>query len=158
NIQVSNGRLDNVLSHSYLDNSNYNIQLQDMEGIPLAEESVRYEIISPIGKNLKRERLKTDDQGQLSTPFKDDYAKSKLFISFSNRAEAQLKKIFKLPEATVLKNSIQFFPEGGNLLIGNINKIAIKTLKDRKSTRLNSSHVKISYAVFCLKKKKKYNT
>src|SRR5690606_42153002 len=28
---------------------------------------------------------------------------------------------------------------------------------DRKSTRLNSSHVKISYAVFCLKKKKKFN-
>src|SRR5690606_39383066 len=27
------------------------------------------------------------------------------------------------------------------------------TLEDRKSTRLNSSHVKISYAVFCLKKK-----
>src|SRR5690606_28854003 len=27
------------------------------------------------------------------------------------------------------------------------------TTKDRKSTRLNSSHVKISYAVFCLKKK-----
>src|SRR5690606_41797513 len=27
-------------------------------------------------------------------------------------------------------------------------------VKDRKSTRLNSSHVKISYAVFCLKKKK----
>src|SRR5437868_11735470 len=29
--------------------------------------------------------------------------------------------------------------------------------KDRKSTRLNSSHVSISYAVFCLKKKKKLN-
>src|SRR5207249_6245102 len=28
---------------------------------------------------------------------------------------------------------------------------------DRKSTRLNSSHVSISYAVFCLKKKKKNN-
>src|SRR5690606_41299089 len=27
--------------------------------------------------------------------------------------------------------------------------------EDRKSTRLNSSHVKISYAVFCLKKKRK---
>src|SRR5690606_12835173 len=27
-------------------------------------------------------------------------------------------------------------------------------ISDRKSTRLNSSHVKISYAVFCLKKKK----
>src|SRR5690606_41526667 len=29
-----------------------------------------------------------------------------------------------------------------------------RALVDRKSTRLNSSHVKISYAVFCLKKKK----
>src|SRR3712207_9016539 len=29
------------------------------------------------------------------------------------------------------------------------------SLRDRKSTRLNSSHANISYAVFCLKKKKK---
>src|SRR2546430_13354328 len=29
--------------------------------------------------------------------------------------------------------------------------------EDRKSTRLNSSHSQISYAVFCLKKKKKYS-
>ena len=32
-----------------------------------------------------------------------------------------------------------------------------KTVLDRKSTRLNSSHWPISYAVFCLKKKKKKN-
>src|SRR2546430_17682078 len=31
----------------------------------------------------------------------------------------------------------------------------LETLRDRKSTRLNSSHSQISYAVFCLKKKKK---
>src|SRR3712207_7934991 len=31
-------------------------------------------------------------------------------------------------------------------------------VEDRKSTRLNSSHANISYAVFCLKKKKKYTT
>src|SRR5690349_22047932 len=31
----------------------------------------------------------------------------------------------------------------------------VKSSQDRKSTRLNSSHVEISYAVFCLKKKKK---
>src|SRR5438874_10678819 len=30
---------------------------------------------------------------------------------------------------------------------------AMRTFRDRKSTRLNSSHVEISYAVFCLKKK-----
>src|SRR3712207_7728153 len=31
---------------------------------------------------------------------------------------------------------------------------ALRPLRDRKSTRLNSSHANISYAVFCLKKKK----
>src|SRR3989442_11016525 len=34
-----------------------------------------------------------------------------------------------------------------------VEKLDIARLKDRKSTRLNSSHVRISYAVFCLKKK-----
>src|SRR5437773_11250250 len=34
---------------------------------------------------------------------------------------------------------------------------APELLADRKSTRLNSSHITISYAVFCLKKKKKKN-
>src|SRR2546430_16124826 len=32
---------------------------------------------------------------------------------------------------------------------------ALERMRDRKSTRLNSSHSQISYAVFCLKKKKK---
>src|SRR5207249_7963626 len=34
---------------------------------------------------------------------------------------------------------------------------ALASKADRKSTRLNSSHVSISYAVFCLKKKNKHN-
>src|SRR5260221_7279701 len=34
-------------------------------------------------------------------------------------------------------------------------KVPILLITDRKSTRLNSSHTVISYAVFCLKKKKK---
>src|SRR5438874_6485987 len=36
--------------------------------------------------------------------------------------------------------------------------VQFTTNQDRKSTRLNSSHVEISYAVFCLKKKKKKHT
>src|SRR5438132_3077249 len=36
-------------------------------------------------------------------------------------------------------------------------RIAYPRQRDRKSTRLNSSHTVISYAVFCLKKKKKKN-
>src|SRR3712207_7804530 len=34
-------------------------------------------------------------------------------------------------------------------------RLAVSDTQDRKSTRLNSSHANISYAVFCLKKKKK---
>src|SRR2546430_10242883 len=43
-----------------------------------------------------------------------------------------------------------------NTLRGNVNWMAAR--QDRKSTRLNSSHSQISYAVFCLKKKKQQST
>src|SRR5690606_42089381 len=51
-------------------------------------------------------------------------------------------------------------PSGDGMSSGLDNRAAAgpqrskKASQDRKSTRLNSSHVKISYAVFCLKKKK----
>src|SRR5436309_2625640 len=48
-----------------------------------------------------------------------------------------------------------FFSEtGASYILGHADVSAL----DRKSTRLNSSHVKISYAVFCLKKKKTIDT
>src|SRR5699024_12480091 len=40
-------------------------------------------------------------------------------------------------------------------ILGGRYRRRLSQLGDRKSTRLNSSHVSISYAVFCLKKKKK---
>src|SRR5437868_8027543 len=45
--------------------------------------------------------------------------------------------------------------DGETLYIADACNHRIDVFKDRKSTRLNSSHVSISYAVFCLKKKKK---
>src|SRR2546422_4727586 len=41
---------------------------------------------------------------------------------------------------------------------GHAQQAGLGDLPDRKSTRLNSSHGYISYAVFCLKKKKKHTT
>src|SRR5436309_9720160 len=41
----------------------------------------------------------------------------------------------------------------GNVLFNAAQGVVVEENIDRKSTRLNSSHVKISYAVFCLKKK-----
>src|SRR2546427_6368748 len=39
-----------------------------------------------------------------------------------------------------------------------LGRLHLPECRDRKSTRLNSSHSQISYAVFCLKKKKKNTT
>src|SRR2546428_13713244 len=44
-------------------------------------------------------------------------------------------------------------PELGRSFVQLVAKLAIAHNEDRKSTRLNSSHDQISYAVFCLKKK-----
>lgn len=129
NIQISNGRSDNVFTRSQLDNGEYSIELEDIQGEPLAEENVRYEIISSAGKSLKRGRVKTDARGRVAIPFREEYAEAKLSIRFSNHAKAPVEKIFKLPKAPVLANSIQFFPEGGNLLVGSINKVAVKSVK-----------------------------
>src|SRR5690625_7033704 len=54
----------------------------------------------------------------------------------------------------------QQIPGFGGVFINDSDQLSIYLTdpagqKDRKSTRLNSSHVAISYAVFCLKKKKK---
>src|SRR5699024_11772517 len=51
-----------------------------------------------------------------------------------------------------LKSKHLLLLKAGHILLNNFDRIVLS--KDRKSTRLNSSHVSISYAVFCLKKKK----
>src|SRR5438874_3831787 len=43
----------------------------------------------------------------------------------------------------------------GSVWTGGAQRVHTDPSRDRKSTRLNSSHVEISYAVFCLKKKNK---
>src|SRR5699024_12483595 len=60
--------------------------------------------------------------------------------------------------ATVLMASGEDLPENVRLIIADspytsVYDLFAYQLEDRKSTRLNSSHVSISYAVFCLKKK-----
>src|SRR5690554_6993800 len=73
-------------------------------------------------------------------------SKKSLLASFINPLAESLRTEASL--LTVLTSKLLF-----HLLVAEDNELKI----DRKSTRLNSSHVRISYAVFCLKKKKKDN-
>src|SRR5207253_8404924 len=63
------------------------------------------------------------------------------------------------PYTTLFRSSREDSPMWLAILIQDdlVSSIA-NEIKDRKSTRLNSSHVAISYAVFCLKKKKNKKT
>src|SRR3712207_8286580 len=51
---------------------------------------------------------------------------------------------------------LPMFAQEAHLFLLGLNCFFYRTSEDRKSTRLNSSHANISYAVFCLKKKKKH--
>src|SRR5699024_12410840 len=74
------------------------------------------------------------------------YHEHRILYSFPTRRSSDLSSVFDI------------YPHGKNTRNDNksqYNKsLETYTGGDRKSTRLNSSHVSISYAVFCLKKKK----
>src|SRR5690606_40252350 len=70
-----------------------------------------------------------------------------------SKVQAQ-DKIIENKSSSILEFNIEVL----DTLSNNLKDAQVKIYyedSDRKSTRLNSSHVKISYAVFCLKKKKK---
>src|SRR5690606_41434778 len=63
---------------------------------------------------------------------------------------------FRLVHQSLPQRGIMFFPaEQTEMRPQQSRRKVARHKRDRKSTRLNSSHVKISYAVFCLKKKTK---
>src|SRR2546427_5440884 len=62
---------------------------------------------------------------------------------------ADNKSFFALPP--VIEGKVVLLAQSSYLRLA----LSPDVMRDRKSTRLNSSHSQISYAVFCLKKKKK---
>src|SRR3712207_9442953 len=64
-------------------------------------------------------------------------------------------RLHRIAEPRIV-HDLHDLPDGGDELIPPTRPVQpVGNVEDRKSTRLNSSHANISYAVFCLKKKKK---
>src|SRR5690554_6139157 len=72
-------------------------------------------------------------------------------FTYTEKAAGELKN--------KILNNVGQYRGMANMYIGTIHGWCLKSLQDnedRKSTRLNSSHVRISYVVFCLKNKKNH--
>src|SRR5690554_540276 len=99
--------------------------------------------------------INMDAKGRLAIPTKVREGLAQVcggrIVLTANDGDERCLLVYPEPEWEILRPKIEALP--------NMNKIARRLqrllLGDRKSTRLNSSHVRISYAVFCLKKKKK---
>src|SRR5438309_6037614 len=73
--------------------------------------------------------------------------------SFPTRRSSDLAKTLPTPSHPPLPRKTRFVNGGGGEGEGRVFASLREGERDRKSTRLNSSHSSISYAVFCLKKK-----
>src|SRR2546427_1634173 len=78
-----------------------------------------------------------------------------LFFFFNDTATTE---IYTLSLHDALPISVDDGQQPAHAAAGGRDHVEVRAELDRKSTRLNSSHSQISYAVFCLKKKKKKRT
>src|SRR3712207_7456714 len=79
--------------------------------------------------------------------------RSRVFVSVANRD----KRAMVFPVKRLADLGFEVLATDGTAQVLHRNGVRATVVgKDRKSTRLNSSHANISYAVFCLKKKKRH--
>src|SRR5690554_7300528 len=128
--------------------------LDELAGCPLADQEVVWLAVSPgqrsdLGELL--EALAAGHPGGLVLVNNSTFP-----VGETERLEGQLSgrgHSVALPDLLEEGRAWDTFTRPSRWLLGCDEPDAEARVRDRKSTRLNSSHVRISYAVFCLKKK-----
>src|SRR3712207_7060751 len=78
------------------------------------------------------------------------------YTTLFRSARVNVEGTTHLLQAAVKHDVKKFVFASSSSVYGNLGRVPFSEEEDRKSTRLNSSHANISYAVFCLKKKKEH--
>src|SRR2546430_815853 len=120
---------------------------QPAAGHPSLRQIAEFDFPGPPGKRFDYLTIDDDDNYLLSA-----HLGAGLLHVIDLRTNAVVKTVPDVPGV----EGVAYIAEGKKVYTANWgeNKIGVIDVADRKSTRLNSSHSQISYAVFCLKKKK----
>src|SRR5690554_500508 len=124
-----------------MNNAEYKILLIEFSG---SNKKILLQMLMDLGFNVNNvNTIESAIQKVLS--FSPD-----LVICVDDLGEYTGFQIYNMLEREIFKKGAPFI-----LVLEEFSQTNISMGQDRKSTRLNSSHVRISYAVFCLKKKNK---
>src|SRR2546426_11407756 len=93
---------------------------------------------------------------QLARYMKNPVVHAKVLVRLGVLGEVEHPGYYAVAAGAVVSDALM--AAGGPTKDAKFTAARIEREGDRKSTRLNSSHLVISYAVFCLKKKKKHKT
>src|SRR5690554_7347427 len=104
-------------------------------------------------RSLRQDTLKSRDERDEA--IRANHAKNQFLANVSHELRIPLQSVLGYANLLTDTPLDQEQREYVNTLLGASENLSAIINEDRKSTRLNSSHVRISYAVFCLKKKKK---
>src|SRR5688572_33341325 len=93
---------------------------------------------------------------QTSSPCPEEFLLCRLMFFFYCYGDHRDLHSFPTRRSSDLDPDVVPVPVRGHVAGPRVRELVHDQLVDRKSTRLNSSHSQISYAVFCLKKKKNH--
>src|SRR5258707_108211 len=99
--------------------------------------------ISPDGKRVAWVEIRADEEGAPT-------GKQDIYVQETSAEGKPVRVTAGAPAAHLNEGNVAWSPDSKKIAF-----LSDALISDRKSTRLNSSHANISYAVFCLKKKKK---
>ena len=137
-LPIGNARTDSLVTHSTFtyENSpvhtvNAAITFTDTDGEPVPQMNVSYQVTME-GRNVGRGREKTDEQGRVTFDFTNkqpfNLKTGKIELTATTPNGQTVRKIIPL-KTTSNTPTIQFFPESGHLVAGNLTKIGFKALQ-----------------------------
>src|SRR5690625_4176762 len=130
--------------------ANIDKELRDIKNAVYGREvrGAIHDGIDKINKESEESKAKADEAHDvMESIMQEGFDNAALEANFEQKLNDKIGQL--QPEWTQFKDNV----ETQLADIKNLRDYEFVNKKDRKSTRLNSSHVAISYAVFCLKKK-----